>query len=251
MRSLGRVAACSRIAVEGLKPRGLGASHGALRSPSPIIQRPAALRSHFCQGCFMSAPRKTFSAAQASEAKRLYETSLVPITEIATMLGVHYNTLTRFAKEQGWRKRQRTAGRFLVRRQKPAPLTRAQTAQAEASYTTLPADAAERTALATRIQGVVEREIAAVEAILCAIAPNANAPDDTERAARTLASLARTLTELARLEFSEPAAPPAGKDAGNDDVPRDLEELRRALARKLADFAARTRSAAAGGDECD
>src|SRR5262249_31680558 len=90
----------------------------------------------------------------------------------------------------------------------------------------LPQTPQERTALAERIQAVAEREIAAVEQVLTIL--GANDPSETEAAARTLASLARTLRELSQLDVTMITAEPA-----DEPVPRDLEELRRSLARKL------------------
>jgi len=81
--------------------------------------------------------------------------------------------------------------------------------------------------LAVRVQRVVERELDAIDQILGAI--GAADAAEAERSARTLASLARALKEVMRL-----AAPDEPADADDDDpVPRDLDEFRRELARRI------------------
>jgi hypothetical protein len=82
----------------------------------------------------------------------------------------------------------------------------------------------ERLALVERVQAMVERQIEGTEAIM----PLPETPGDAERNGRALASLLRTLRELKRLE-----APPAPTEPADDDIPYDLEELRRELSRKL------------------
>jgi|DewCreStandDraft_4_1066084.scaffolds.fasta_scaffold132963_1 hypothetical protein len=106
--------------------------------------------------------------------------------------------------------------------------TRSKTARRKVSATAGRAESpssADRGALAARIQAAAEHEIAAVERILAAL--GGSDPAATEAAARTLASLARTLRELVHLDVSAPAPEP------DDELPRDLDELRRALAQRL------------------
>lgn len=94
--------------------------------------------------------------------------------------------------------------------------------------------------LARRVQLVVERELDAIETVLNAIGPAD--PTEAERAARTLASLARALKEVMRL-----TAPEESCDADDEDpIPRDLDEFRRELARRLEALAAGAAAAPAG-----
>jgi hypothetical protein len=97
--------------------------------------------------------------------------------------------------------------------------------ESPATESSAPAAPEERLALVERLQGMVERQIAATEAML----PPPATPDEAERNSRALASLLRTLRELKRLE-----APPApSESADDDDIPYDVDELRRELSRKL------------------
>jgi len=88
----------------------------------------------------------------------------------------------------------------------------------------------ERIALAARIQSVVEREMDAVERVLETFDAPSN-KTEAERSARTLASLARTLREITALIQPDQMTPP--DDADDDSIPRDIDELRRELARRL------------------
>ena len=181
----------------------------------------------------MPATRKSVPGEKIAEARHLYERTLVPMWEIAALLGISGRTLQRRAHEWDWKRRQQggievtrlrrdNSGRTRVVRQ---ATPRKQAGEA-------PQSPAERMALVERIQAVAEREIAAVEQIIAIIGPVDK--NETEGAARTLASLARTLRELQQLDV-----PPSNPQSADDrPIPRDLDELRRSLARKLAALAA-------------
>ena len=68
---------------------------------------------------------------------------------------------------------------------------------------------------------------------------------EAERRARTLASLARTLREVTALRLSEKKE----KREDDDAVPRDLSELRLALARRLDQLVADAKTAHPDGAE--
>ncbi|MGE0564711.1 MAG: hypothetical protein AB7O50_09380 [Pseudolabrys sp.] len=85
---------------------------------------------------------------------------------------------------------------------------------------------------AARVQAMVERELDAVERVLAVLSPDD--AGDAERSARTLASLARTLRELSAMSGAQPTAETASDD--DDAIPRDLDEFRRALARRIEAF---------------
>ena len=91
-----------------------------------------------------------------------------------------------------------------------------------------------------RIERLVQRELAAEEAVRAQLGPLPRPPADAERAARTLATLTQTLHALQRLRCGLP--PDSGSD-DNDDMPRDIDEFRRELARRIdASVASRTGS---------
>jgi DNA-binding Lrp family transcriptional regulator len=176
----------------------------------------------------MPATRKQIVRDKIAEAKHLYENTPVPVDDIAAMLGISRRTLSNRVNEWGWRKR-KTGAQDVMRVRRGAADGR-QVVVSEAlphkgggEHPQAPQD---RIALAERIQAVAEREIAAVEQILRVL--GAPEPAETEAAARTLASLARTLRELVHLETLPPTSEPV-----DDELPRDLDELRRALAHRL------------------
>ncbi|MDX2238940.1 MAG: hypothetical protein NW203_15360 [Hyphomonadaceae bacterium] len=89
------------------------------------------------------------------------------------------------------------------------------------------------TMLAARLQAMVERELEAVDRVLAVLAPEN--PEEGERAARTLASLARALRELAALRAADHEAEAETAD-DDDPIPRDIDEFRRELARRIEAF---------------
>jgi len=176
----------------------------------------------------MAPTRKLVPREKIAEAKHLYEQTLVPSTDIASLLGLSRSTFTSRVREWGWKKR-KTGAQPSMRMHRSArgelaivPATRPRKGAGE-----VPRSPEARIALAERIQTVAEREIAAVEQVLTIL--GTSDASETEAAARTLASLARTLRELRQLDAT--MATPEPTD--DEPVPRDIEELRRSLARKL------------------
>jgi hypothetical protein len=188
----------------------------------------------------MPATRKQIPGEKIAHAKYLYEDTSVPVADIAAMVGLSPRTFRSRVSEWGWKKR--TANSRFV----PAPPLRAGNSSVVMPQSPPPNEAGEppqavesRTSLVQRIQGVVEREIDAVEQFLETIVGNDTL--ETEAAARTLASLARTLRELKSLD-----APLMPVTADDKPVPRDLDELRRSLSQKLERIVAEQCAALAG-----
>jgi hypothetical protein len=95
-----------------------------------------------------------------------------------------------------------------------------------------------REATAARVHSMVERELDAVERVLAALAPDD--PGNAERAARALASIARTLRDLSQMNAAGGDVTDEGPEAttadDDDPPPRDLDEFRRELARRIDAF---------------
>jgi hypothetical protein len=83
-------------------------------------------------------------------------------------------------------------------------------------------------ALVERVTRAVERELSQIEVIVGGHHVNAARRTEAERRARTLASLARTLTEVRKLRAEEDKLKPQ-----HDDGPTDIDEFRRELSKKL------------------
>ena len=108
--------------------------------------------------------------------------------------------------------------------------------------------ATRRLAIAARIQGVVEREMDAVERVLDKLGPADGV--EAEHCARTLASLARTMHEIAALARPDDVTPP--DEADDDAIPRDIDALRNELARRIhAIIDARQADEIRGGERPD
>jgi hypothetical protein len=99
----------------------------------------------------------------------------------------------------------------------------------------------DRVALVARLWRTAEAQVRDIEDRLLR---DAQPPDERERDARTLAVLVKTLRELSALD--EAGAPPEAED--DDDGPRDIDEFRRDLARRMDAFVAERLRAAIPGD---
>jgi hypothetical protein len=100
-------------------------------------------------------------------------------------------------------------------------------------------------ALVERVTRAVERELSQIEVIVGGSHVNAARRTEAERRARTLASLARTLTEVRKLRADEHRVKPQD----DPDRPRDLEELRRRLSERLKNMVRGTVDRPAGKPE--
>ncbi|TMJ04922.1 MAG: hypothetical protein E6G97_05345 [Alphaproteobacteria bacterium] len=97
-----------------------------------------------------------------------------------------------------------------------------------------------------RLERLIEQELAALEATRAELGALADAPTDTERRARILSILTQTLQRLMRLRAG--VAPEQGS-YDDDDIPADIDEFRRDLARRIvACLESRPDDGSAGGD---
>ena len=147
---------------------------------------------------------RDFSPAAVTEAQRLYEQTDASPDSIAGMLGISRRTLYNRAKLWGWRPRGRNAPGSAVGRMPVA-------------------DEVSREKLIARLVARVEAEISAVERLIARAGwqNDVAGSADTERAARTLAVLVRSLRELAAIERDQ--AP------DNEEAERDADAYRREL----------------------
>jgi CRP-like cAMP-binding protein len=99
--------------------------------------------------------------------------------------------------------------------------------------------------LIERVTRAIERELSLIEVIVGGSHLKLHQRTEAERRARTLASLARTLGEVTRLRAGQQKVKPANDDA----VPRDLDEFRRTLSRRLEQLVAGPTALPAPGNE--
>jgi hypothetical protein len=100
----------------------------------------------------------------------------------------------------------------------------------------------QRHALALGIHASVQNHLAAVQRVLDVLRPADHA--EAESTARTLAALSQSLRDVAALNVSNPVTTP--DEADDDPIPRDIDEFRRELARRIRGFI-EARSAGAAG----
>jgi hypothetical protein len=182
--------------------------------------------------------RKEAAPELLAEAKRLYEQTLAPVDGIASMLGLSRSNFYKRVRGGGWRGRRARANTFEFARTLSGSVMTALAAEpaeqprADVVANDDPASPQQRLALALRMQRVVERQMDAVERIVEKIVPADQA--EAEHGARALASVARTLREIRALTRPDDEAPPDATD--DDPVPRDIDEFRDALARRIEAF---------------
>jgi len=190
----------------------------------------------------MSALRKEFSPDLVAEARRLYEQTMTPIHEIAAMMGICRATLHDRIREWKWVRRstRQPAADF-------ADATRARIVSAMTGPETandIDAWAGERrAALAAHLLETAERQLHAIDAVLEKLGPADKA--EAERAARTLAGLARGMHEIAALLRPQETTPP--DDSDDQPVPRDIDALRNELARRIHAIIETRAAGTAGG----
>lgn len=190
----------------------------------------------------MAAHKIQIAPELIAEGKRLHETTLTPLCDIAAVMGISRDTLSARIKEWGWRlRRPASRGVDIFHAVRGAAAATA-TAETPSPGVTVPVSEQQRAALAVRIQGVVERELSAVERVLEGV--GAADGGEAERSARTLASIARTVREIAALNQPDEVAPPDDDD--DDPVPRDIDEFRNELARRIRCFIEERRASGGG-----
>lgn len=180
--------------------------------------------------------KKEIAPELLAEARRLYEQTLAPVGDIAQMVGLSRSNFYERVREGGWRSRRAKPTFSLARAVcasvrveagvAPPELPRAEPAAAEAFD--LPQ---QRIAVARRLMTTVGREMDAIERILQTITPADQL--EAEHGARTLASLSRTLRDIAALNRPDDETPRDDTANTNDPVPGDIDEFRRELARRI------------------
>lgn len=104
-----------------------------------------------------------------------------------------------------------------------------------------------RAQLVGRVTAAIERELSHIETIIGGERVTPARRTEAERRVRTLASLARTLAELSRLRAAQREA----KVRNDDAVPRNLDEFRATLERRLEQVVAARQDRSARENEPD
>lgn len=178
--------------------------------------------------------RKPIADDVMAQGRRLYEDTDLPVRDIALTMGICHTTLYRNVENWGWTKRPPPGFGMRPQRGRRGPQDRID---------------AMRHGLVERIQRAVASQLTSLEGRFGE--EGAAGGTDRERSARALASLARTIRELHAIELAADKSARKKDDEDDDDaVPRDIDELRRALAERLERLlAARDDRPDAGGEQ--
>lgn len=178
---------------------------------------------------------------------RAYDQTNEPMWSIAARHGIAERTLQHIVRREGWRKRRERVREFVPAQhlldeaeamlaavpQPPAP-------PAVAGGVPSPqAASGDGLSAADRIERLVLKEIEIEETRRAKLDSLPRPTAEAARTARTLAILTQTLHALRRLRPAAEAAPPQPVDpTHDDDPPRDIDEFRRELARRIDAFVA-------------
>jgi aminoglycoside phosphotransferase (APT) family kinase protein len=167
--------------------------------------------------CFIVIPPEDIARARA-----LYETTSVPVHDIAKMLGIGTTTFMKRVKLWKWRPRNRRLAELDAAAKAEVPVEEIRKIAEEQMIVLSQAS------LIERIRSAVEREIVAIENVLAAAESARLRSPDAERAARSLSALVKTLREVNTLEKAG-----AENDEPEKDQFRDLDDFRRELVARL------------------
>jgi hypothetical protein len=174
----------------------------------------------------MSGRRIEIDPELMAQCRQLYENTLTPTRDIAIKMGLSRNTLDNRIAEWKWQRRKYTSGEpgadapgtdVAVAERAPPPVQ---------SNVQLPAD------FAGRLQRIINAHCEAVERTIKVINPQNDA--EAERSTRTLATIARAIAEITATATAAGQLSP--NEADDDPVPRDIDEFRFELARRIRGF---------------
>lgn len=151
-----------------------------------------------------------------AEAKTLYETTDIPTSVIAAKLGISRATLNDRIPQWGW----------TFRRYAKSAAERA-SAPPGADDKAQPPDPAMPLPFAAQLRRVIDAQMQVAERTLRVLGPASAA--EAERTARILATVSRTVQDITATAKGHMPA----DDADDDAVPRDIDEFRNELARRI------------------
>jgi hypothetical protein len=192
-----------------------------------------------------------FTPEALATARARYEETDEPQASIALDLGIDRRTLDWVAKKHGWNLRKDRPPRDLspaAKLDQQAAAVLAGPANSEAATTGSDGVASAAPVSASvpeRLEAAVEKELRKVESLRGELGRPAQRTIQSERIARTLATLTETLFKVRRLR--EPGNISGSND---DDLPSDADGFRRMLAHRIEVFVrSRTDGSVSEGDQ--
>jgi hypothetical protein len=180
--------------------------------------------------------RVSYTPELIAHVRHRYENTADTLAKIATDCGISERAINRMRDREGWSRRSDRPPRGLPAAIRTLAEANAMVAaQAPTAAGDPPDEMRPTPAAIERIERLVEKELAAEEAVRAQLGPLPRPPAEAERAARTLATLTQTLHALQRLRCG---LSPDIELNDDDDMPRDIDEFRRDLARRIDAFVA-------------
>jgi hypothetical protein len=187
--------------------------------------------------------------------KHNYVNTDMPIDQVCAEAEISRTILYRYVKEENWPLR-RYSSRANATQGKPAApapesllaaasravkeeLAKSEGGEADAAAAVTPE---ERAALGARVFRAAQAQMTTIESVLKSFQPAEGEPP-SERTVRIIAALNKSLREISAM-LGRDQTPPHETD--NDPVPRDIDEFRRELARRIRHFIEARRARAAG-----
>lgn len=238
----------------------------AKRTRAPARRRRTAARSRSLPA------HHIYSARLLASGRRRFERTDESVASIAADFGIRATSMHRLARRLGWIRCKRPPRDLpaaacllaqaedletvaLSREHRPEEQAGASSANDSSPSAARAGEAAgqAQTALTDelppfanaveRLYRAVLEELTAVESLRTRLKREPLSAIDAERTARTVSSLTETLQKLQRLQC---AAPQSG--SFDDDMPADIDEFRRELARQIDVFVASRTNAGDGGE---
>jgi hypothetical protein len=199
--------------------------------------------------------RKIVAPEKLAQIKHYYLDTDMSTEQICAEAEVSRTILYRCAREQNWPLR-RYSSRANAKEDKPAaPTPEAVLAAASAAVreelakgeggeadAVSPVTPEERAALSARVFRAAQAQMTTIESVMKALQPAEDGPA-SERTVRIIAALNKSLREISAM-LGRDQTPP--HDADNDPIPRDIDEFRRELARRIRSFIEARRARAVG-----
>jgi hypothetical protein len=187
----------------------------------------------------MSSPRIQIPPERVAEGKYLFEETNTLRQDIAAVMGISPDTLRRRSFEWGWKQRLRLSD---VRASRPAGGTPGTVRQHHAGSAGDRAAAARRRAVASRIMSrimaMLEDELTRIETTFREAGVAAGGAFDNR--IRAILGVTKALREVELMSKPDEVIPP---NAADNDPPRNIDEFREALARRIESFVTAQQSA--------
>lgn len=218
--------------------------------------------------------RPRYTPELLADVRRRFEDTTEPIPSLAADLGVEPESLHRIARRRGWVRHVPAPARDIPQALRilreaqaldagdasaapevsPAAASLGGSAEAAApgpEQERAATPASPKPSTIDRLERAVLAELATIEAMRTTLGTLPQKSANAARTVRTLSLLTQTLQHLQRLRAGQALQARTGLNDHDDDMPRDIEQFRRDLARRIDAFVASRTDASGGGGDAD